>query len=134
MDRTPAHRRVLVDTIPTTAAVRWTAVEAVAAEVEEDAAAAEAVVEVGTTTSARAVVVGRIGNKGRDIKGKEDSSRINNRHRQPRVTNKQPLTNPAASRYEIMKCLMRREGLLQTHTTLVTFKIAAQRVVRRLNT
>lgn len=102
-DRTLVHRRVPADTIPTTAAVRWTAVEAVAAEVEEDAAAAEAVVEVGTTTSARAVVDGRIGNKGRDIKGKADNSKISNHHRQPRVTNKQPLTNPAASRYEIIK-------------------------------
>ena len=97
------HRKVPADTIPTTAVVRWTAVEAVAAEVEEDAAAAEAEVEVGTTTSARAVVDGRIGNKGRDIKGKADSSNSsNNRRRQPRVTNKEPLTNPAASRYEIM--------------------------------
>lgn len=98
------HRKVPADTIPTTAVVRWTAVEAVAAEVEEDAAAAEAVVEVGTTTSARAAVDGRIGNKGRAIKGKVDSSSnsINKHHHQPRVTNKEPLTNPAASRYEIM--------------------------------
>lgn len=95
---TPARHRVLVDTIPTTAAVRWTAVEAVAAEVEEDAAAAEAVVEVGTTTNTRAVAGGRIGNKGRDIKGTVGSIRIKNRHRQPRVTNKELLTNPAASR------------------------------------
>lgn len=99
----PAHRRAQADTIPTTAA-RWMVVEVAAVAVDGVAAADEAVVEVGIITNARVAVDGRIGNKGRDIKGMVDSNIINNNRRlQPRVINQEPLTNPAASRCEVTK-------------------------------
>ena len=78
-------------------------VEVAAVAVDGVAAADEAVVEVGIITSARVAVDGRIGNKGRDIKGMVDSNSINNRRLQPRVINQEPLTNPAASRCEVTK-------------------------------
>ena len=74
-------------------------------EGEEDAVAEEVVAEVGTTTKGGAVDDGRIGNKGRDIKGTAVDSTTNNnhRHRHPKKANKEPLANPAASRNVLLK-------------------------------
>jgi len=85
--------------------VRWTAAEVAVGEVGEDAVAEEVVAEVGTTTKGGAVDDGRIGNKGRDIKGTAVDSTTNNnhRHRHPKKANKEPLANPAASRNVLLK-------------------------------
>ena len=78
-------------------------------EVDEDAVAEEVVAEVGTTTKG-GEGDGRIGNKVKDIKGtaagsNNNNSNNNNRHRRrhPKKANKEPLTNPAASRNVILK-------------------------------
>ena len=75
-----------------------------AGEGEEDAVAEEVVAEVGTTKGG-AVDDGRIGNKGRDIKGTAvDITNNSNHHRRhPKKANKEPLTNPAASRDVLLK-------------------------------
>ena len=59
--------------------------------------AEEVVAEVGITTKG-GEGDGRIGNKVKDIKGTAAGSDNNNKRRHPKKFNKEPLTNPAASR------------------------------------